>query len=90
MLDTSLLDTFINELVNSQCKKQYLLAFNDLVHMYEDMMYILTQCVTQDKDMRLHLLQDKVALKQIIMLLGISYQGILHFISVKKIKYMYM
>ena len=75
MVDVSLLDAYLAELGSTSCQKQYLMTFRDVLKVYEDILYLMARCVVQDKDMKQSLLSNKVALKQIVRLLEVSYSG---------------
>ena len=75
MLDVNLLDAYISELVHTSHRPRYVLAFRHVLKMYTHVLELLRTCCSQDETIRTHLLQDSTGLKQIVKLLGISYQG---------------
>ena len=80
MLDVNLLDAYITELVQptpgaAHRRRSCLLAFNHVLQLYAQLLHFLRVCACTDDVIRADLLQDKLALKHVVKLLGVAYQG---------------
>ena len=80
MLDVNLLDAYITELVQptpsaAHRRHSCLLAFNHVLQLYAQLLHFLRVCACTDDVIRADLLQDKLALKHVVKLLGVAYQG---------------
>ena len=76
MIDSKLLEAYVNELkTRPEMCQQYLPSFHDLLQMHLSILHLLQSCVLQDISVQATLLQDKQALRRLVLLLGISFKG---------------
>ncbi|ELU06616.1 hypothetical protein CAPTEDRAFT_220120 [Capitella teleta] len=73
LLDAGLLEAYCTELKSTEYKKQFLIAFGDLLRCHANALDLVTQLVVLDPAIRGQLLQETNTWKQIVKLLGISY-----------------
>ena len=78
-----MLDAYITEMKTTAYHGQFLRAFRNLLRVHTDIMSLLQLCVQQDSTIRAQVLADPTAVKQLVMLLSITYQGILTFIDLE-------
>ncbi|KAK2169790.1 hypothetical protein LSH36_7g17006 [Paralvinella palmiformis] len=74
LLDIGLIEAYRTELCNTLYKKQFLITFQDLLRVHCDILDIIRKCLLQDDNIRTDLLQNNNGLKQIVRMLGVSYQ----------------
>ena len=79
LLDSALLDAYISELTQpadvTAHKRCCLVAFNDVLALYTELLHFLRTCSVTDDAVRADLLNDPVALKHITKLLSAFYRG---------------
>ena len=75
LIDYSLLEAYLTELISSNRKQPYLLALEHVARMFTDILNFLRVTCSLSDVIRKQLLQDEACLKEITRLLSISCQG---------------
>ncbi len=76
MIDAKLLEAYVSELKSKPAtRRQYLPAFHDLLAMHASVLRLLQACALHDVSTAALLLQDKQALRRLLLLLGVSHEG---------------
>ena len=76
MEDSIILNAYVKEFDASPATRQRnLVAFNELLQMQCEVLRLLRLFATQDTDIRTELLGDKAALRNLVQMLSIVYQG---------------
>ncbi len=78
MIDSKLLEAYVTELKNKpEVRQQYLTAFHDLLQLHISILHLLRCCVMQDMNVQAIVLQDQQVLRHLVLLLGITFTGII-------------
>ncbi len=76
MIDSKLLEAYVSEVrTKPEIHQQYLPTFHDVLQMHVSILELLQRCVLEDVNFQALLLQDKQAFRQLILLLGIAFDG---------------
>ena len=75
LIDYSLLEAYITELIHTQRKQPYLLSFEHVLRMFSYILQLTRVACTHSDVIRKQVLEDEACLKEICRLLSISYQG---------------
>ena len=75
LIDSVMLEAYVSDLHGGANRTQYLVAFCDLVRLYTDILSLLQDCATYSSAVYEQLIKDTTAIKNIIRLLAVVYQG---------------